>query len=89
MGDVGMVLKFGRVVIHIGDDDEHAGGTGESFGEAPIARHHHQSVVLPRLSIEESTGDDLSCWRVDRELRIAAGKPIAVWKKKSKEEKFD
>lgn len=61
MGDVGMVLKFGWVVIHIGDGDKHAGGTGESPGEAPITRHHHQSVVLPCLSIEESAGDDLSC----------------------------
>lgn len=60
MGDIGMVLKFGWVVIHVGDGDEHAGGTGESPGEASVAGHHHQSVVLPSLSIEEGTGDDLS-----------------------------
>lgn len=61
MGDVGMVMKFGRVVIHISNRDKHTGGTGESPGEAPVTCHHYQSVVLPRLSIKESTGDDLSC----------------------------
>lgn len=88
VGDIGMVLKFGWVVIHVGDGDEHAGGTGESPGEASVAGHHHQSVVLPSLSIEEGTGDDLSRWWVDCELRIATGKPIAVWKKKKTRKKI-
>lgn len=68
MGDVGVVLEFGWVVVHIGHGHEHAGGTGESPGEAPVTRHHHQGVVLPGLSIEECTGDDLPRRRVDGEL---------------------
>lgn len=52
MGDIGMVLKFWRIVIHVGNSNEHTGGTGERPGVAPVARHHHQSVVLFCLSIE-------------------------------------
>lgn len=79
MGDVGVVLEFGRVVVHVSHGHEHAGGTGESPGKAPIAGHHHQGVVLPGLPIEEGTGDDLPRGRVDGELWIATREPIAVW----------
>lgn len=78
MGDVGVVLELGRVVIHISHGHQHAGGAGQSPGEAPVAGHHHQGVVLPRLPVQESAGDDLARRRVDGELGIAAPKPVAV-----------
>lgn len=78
MGDVGVVLEFGRVVIHVSHGHKHTGGAGESPGLAPVAGHHHQGVVLPGLPVQESTGDDLPRGRVDGELRIAAHKSVAV-----------
>lgn len=68
MGDVGVVLEFGWVVVDVVHRHEHTGGAGEGPGGAPIAGHHYQGVVLPLLSVQQGAGDDLPRRRVDGEL---------------------
>lgn len=68
VGDVGMVLEPGRVVVDVSHCHLHSGRAGERVRGASVAAHHNQRVVLVALPVQQGTGDELARGWVYREL---------------------
>lgn len=82
MGDVGVVMEAGRVIVDVGHRHGHSGGAGQALGLPSICCHNQQLVIGPVLSIQQGAGDNLSRSRVDGELAVSAGQAVAVGKDK-------
>lgn len=78
MGDVGVVVEAGRVIIDVGHCHRHGRGAGQALGLTSICCHNQQLVIGPVFSVQQGAGDNLSCSWVDRELSVPSGQTVAV-----------
>lgn len=82
VGDIGVVVEAGRVIIDVSDHHRHGGRAGQALWLPSICCYNQQLVIGPVFSVQQGTGDNLACSRVDRELAMSSSQTVTVGKKK-------